>query len=87
MTQTAITGYTNVYTVTLDIVVVRSAIDDAVINEPELLIVESVATLSSLRTRNSGFPLVRPLVRYLVHFDVHHNLANIKLAKRSIHRQ
>jgi hypothetical protein len=46
------------YTITPDIVVVRATEDDDVINARGVLVDDSVATLSSLRQKNSGLPLL-----------------------------
>ena len=46
------------YTITPDIVVVRSTEDDSTINSSALLIDDSVTTLASLRKKNGGLPLL-----------------------------
>ncbi|CNK20041.1 Type-2 restriction enzyme NgoMIV [Yersinia aldovae] len=46
------------YTITPDIVVVRSPESDDVINNPNLLVDNSVSTLASLREINGGLPLL-----------------------------
>lgn len=46
------------YTITPDIVVVRDMEEDKRINEPGILINDSVTTLASLRKKNGGLPLL-----------------------------
>ena len=46
------------YTITPDIVVVRSTVEDAAINAAACLVNDSVTTLASLRQHNGGLPLL-----------------------------
>lgn len=46
------------YTITPDVVVVRDAEDDGVINAPACLVNDRVSTLASLRRQNGGLPLL-----------------------------
>lgn len=46
------------YTITPDVVIVREPEDDSAINMPDLLVDDSIATLSSLRRRDGGLPLL-----------------------------
>ncbi|MGV8083818.1 MAG: NgoMIV family type II restriction endonuclease [Coriobacteriia bacterium] len=46
------------YTITPDIVIFRNTEDDDSINVPEVLVDNSVATLSSLRSRNGDLPIL-----------------------------
>jgi len=46
------------YTITPDIVVVRSTEDDSVINTPNILVDDTVTTLASLRKKNGGLPFL-----------------------------
>ena len=46
------------YTITPDIVVVRSTLEDAAINAAACLVNDSVTTLASLRQHNGGLPLL-----------------------------
>lgn len=46
------------YTITPDVVVVREPEEDSVINSPGHLVNDDVATLTSLRRRNGGLPLL-----------------------------
>ena len=46
------------YTITPDIVVVRSTVEDAAINAAACLVNDSVITLASLRQHNGGLPLL-----------------------------
>jgi len=46
------------YTITPDVVIVREPEEDSVINSPGHLVNDNVATLTSLRRRNGGLPLL-----------------------------
>jgi len=46
------------YTITPDIVVVRSTEEDSVINTPNVLVDDTVTTLASLRKKNGGLPFL-----------------------------
>jgi hypothetical protein len=46
------------YTITPDVVIVREPEEDSVINSPGYLVNDNVATLTSLRKRNGGLPLL-----------------------------
>lgn len=46
------------YTITPDIVVIRNTEEDAIINSPDFLVDNNVATLASLRSGNGGKPLL-----------------------------
>lgn len=46
------------YTITPDIVVVREALSDEEINAPRLLVDDTVSTLTSIRKKNGGLPVL-----------------------------
>lgn len=46
------------YTITPDVVIVREPEEDSVVNSPGYLVNDNVATLTSLRKRNGGLPLL-----------------------------